>query len=153
MAIDVAIRSGSEASKWCNNPINRAWILEGSPVARTDFLSASADGTSNTFYWDCTAGRFNWFYTFDETLHILEGSAVLKFPDGTSRRIVTGDTIFFPKGSQAEWTVEKYIRKVAFCRSPWPGPVVALRRVVRRLRRAIRGDFGPLQSPTAFPTD
>jgi len=153
MVPDVSIRSASDAPNWRPNPIVRTWIIDGSPVARTDFLSVSADGTANSFYWDCTAGRFNWFYGFDETLHILEGSAVLKFPDGRLQRIVAGDTVFFPKGSRAEWTVEEYIRKVAFCRSPWPGPVVVLRRLVRRLKRAARGDFGPPEAPTAFPTD
>jgi uncharacterized cupin superfamily protein len=153
MTDGVSIKSGTDAPNWKSNPVNRDWILEGSPVARTEFLSASADGTANCFYWDCTAGRFNWFYTFDETLYILEGSAVLKFPDGTARHIVAGDTVFFPSGSRAEWTVEKYIRKVAFCRSPWPAPVAKLRQLVRRIRRLARGQSGTVDAPAAFPSD
>jgi uncharacterized cupin superfamily protein len=153
MTDGVCIKSGADAPNWKSNPVNRAWVRDGTPAARTEFLSASADGTANCFYWDCTAGRFDWIYTFDETLYILEGSAILKFPDGTSRRIVAGDTVFFPVGSRAEWTVENYIRKLAFCRSPWPAPVVKLRQLVRRLRRLGRGSSGEADAPAAFPSD
>ena len=46
------------------SPINRDWILEGDPRARAILLSRSADGTASTFIWDCTAGRFNWYYAW-----------------------------------------------------------------------------------------
>lgn len=108
-------------------------------MARAELLSSSADGTASTYFWDCTAGRFNWFYSFDETFHVLEGAVTLKYPSGVSRRVGAGDTVFFPAGSSAEWTVDKYIRKLAFCRTPVPGLVTLARHVVRRLRRAIRG--------------
>jgi uncharacterized cupin superfamily protein len=113
--------------------------LDGNPVARAELLSSSADGTASTYFWDCTAGRFNWFYSFDETFHILEGAVTLKYPSGVSRRVGTGDTVFFPAGSSAEWTVDRYVRKLAFCRTPVPGYLTFARQVVRRLRRAIRG--------------
>src|SRR6201996_4008542 len=95
---------GATKDKLITNPIRPEWILEGQPLARIELLSSSSDGTASTYFWDCTAGRFNWFYSFDETLYILEGSVVLKFPDGTKRSLAAGDTIFFPTGSQAEWT-------------------------------------------------
>jgi hypothetical protein len=41
-------------------------------------LSTSADGTASTIIWSCTEGRFNWYYDFDETIMILEGSIVLE---------------------------------------------------------------------------
>ena len=44
------------------SPIYPAWILEGNPVARNVLLSSSADGDASSYIWDCTAGRFNWFY-------------------------------------------------------------------------------------------
>jgi uncharacterized cupin superfamily protein len=112
--------------------------LEGAPVARIQFLSESADGTASTWFWDCTAGRFNWFYTFDETFHILEGTVSLKEANGT-RIVSAGDTVFFPIGSSAEWTVEKYVRKLAFCRIPYPEYLNTARRVVRRVKRLVRG--------------
>src|ERR1700691_1374400 len=120
MAIESSIRSGSDSANFSLSPINPEWILEGKPVARIELLSSSVDGNANTYYWDCTAGRFNWFYSFDETLHILEGSVTLKFPDGQSRHAAAGDVVFFPVGSRAEWTFDSYIRKLAFCRTALP---------------------------------
>lgn len=108
-------------------------------MARIEQLSTSADGTAGTYYWDCTAGRFNWFYSFDETLYILEGTFTLKDPDGNTRRVAAGDIIYFPKGARAEWTVDNYVRKVAFCRTALPGYLVTARNVVRRLKRLVRG--------------
>ena len=139
MAVETTITSGTEVPNFFDSPIRASWILEGQPVARAALLSSSADGTASTYYWDCTAGRFNWFYGFDETLHILEGSVTLKAPSGSSRRVVAGDIIFFPAGSQAEWTVDKYIRKLAFCRTPLPGYLVSLRDVGRRFKRLMNG--------------
>jgi uncharacterized protein len=149
LTIESSIRSGTAAVTWSLCPILSDWILEGNPVARIELLSSSADGTANTYFWDCTAGRFNWFYSFDETLHILEGSVTLKDPAGTSRLVVAGDTIFFPAGSQAEWTVERYIRKLAFCRTPLPNSLVFARSIARRIKRAMRGRA---DAPGMFPT-
>ncbi len=142
MVVETSIRVGTAAANFVANPIVPAWILGGNPVARLELLSSSADGTASTYYWDCTAGRFNWFYSFDETLHILEGSVTLKFPSGATRRVVAGDTIFFPAGSRAEWTVDNYVRKLAFCRTPVPGYLTFARQLVRRVRRMISGDSG-----------
>jgi uncharacterized protein len=134
-AIKPSIRPRDETNNWVSCPVNPAWVLEGAPVARIEHLSSSADGTASTYFWDCTAGRFNWFYTFDETLHILEGSVTLKFPDGQSRHVVAGDIVFFPNGSRAEWTVDSYIRKLAFCRTALPDFLVTARDAVRRVKR------------------
>ncbi|WP_227590544.1 cupin domain-containing protein, partial [Klebsiella aerogenes] len=35
-------------------------------------LSWSADGSASTIVWQCTEGRFEWHYDFDETILILE---------------------------------------------------------------------------------
>jgi uncharacterized cupin superfamily protein len=134
-AIKPSVRASGDASNWVSCPVNPAWVLEGSPVARIEHLSSSADGTASTYFWDCTAGRFNWFYTFDETLHILEGSMTLKFPEGHSKHVVAGDIVFFPNGSRAEWSVDKYVRKLAFCRTVLPDFLVSARDAVRRVRR------------------
>ena len=143
MTPTVSIRSASDQGEWISSPINASWILEGAPMARTQLLSASADGTSLTCYWDCTAGRFNWFYAFDETLHILEGDFTLKdLLSGTTRQVVAGDIVYFQQGAQAEWTVPKYVRKLAFCRTALPSYLVSARNVARRMKRLIRGQSG-----------
>jgi uncharacterized cupin superfamily protein len=121
------------------SPIHPDWILEGNPIARNRVLSSSRDGSASTLIWDCTAGRFNWFYSIDETVYVIEGSVIVKDSSGLNRRVVAGETIFFPAGSQAEWTVEEYIRKIAFCRSPLPGPLVFAKRGFRFLKRIARG--------------
>ena len=139
MAVETTITRGTDAPKFVPSPIRTSWILAGDPIARVALLSSSADGTASTYYWDCTAGRFNWYYTFDETLHILEGSVMLKAPSGSSRLVVAGDTIFFPAGSQAEWTIESYIRKLAFCRTTLPGYLVSARNTARRIKRLMNG--------------
>lgn len=143
MPSECSIVFGTSTTNLVPNPINAAWVLEGQPQARIELLSSSADGTASTYFWDCTAGRFNWFYGFDETFHILEGAVTLKDPAGKSRRVVAGDTVFFPTGSSAEWTVDNYVRKLAFCRTPMPNYLTAARQWARRCKRAIRGGSGP----------
>lgn len=125
------------------NPIQASWILEGQPVARIELLSSSADGTASTYFWDCTAGRFNWFYGFDETFHILEGTVALKYPSGITRNVGAGDTVFFPIGSSAEWTVHNYVRKLAFCRAPVPDYINVPRQWARRVKRVLLGGGAP----------
>jgi uncharacterized cupin superfamily protein len=117
------------------SPIHPSWVLEGSPVARNNVLSRSADGTATTFLWDCTAGRFNWFYDIDETVYVIEGGVVVKDAAGVTRRLKAGDTFYFPAGAHAEWHVENYVRKIAFCRAPLPRVLVFARRVFRFLKR------------------
>lgn len=119
-------------------PIKSAWIIEGNPVARNFLLSSSKDGTASTVIWDCTAGRFNWFYGIDETVYVLEGSVRLKDANG-SRLVKAGDSIFFPAGSSAEWTVETYIKKVAFLRQPLSPSYLKLRHMVRRVKQILKG--------------
>src|SRR5882757_7424036 len=142
MAVETLITVGTSSANLVLNPIQPGWILDGKPIARLELLSSSADGTASTYFWDCTAGRFNWFYSFDETFHVLEGEVTLKYPSGTSHRVGTGDTVFFPAGSSAEWTVDRYVRKLAFCRTPIRSFLTFAWQVARRLKRLARGGSG-----------
>jgi uncharacterized cupin superfamily protein len=102
-------------------PIQSQWIIDGQPTANAKIVSSSYDGTARTVVWDCTAGRFNWHYDdYDETIYVLEGSARIKSMSGESRLVSAGETVLFRKGSVAEWTVDSYIRKIAFFRNPVP---------------------------------
>jgi uncharacterized cupin superfamily protein len=117
-------------------PIQPAWILEGSPKTRVKVLSdGSTDGSAFTVMWDCTAGRFNWFYDVDETVFILEGAVTLTLPSGTTRRLTAGSTYFFAHGTRAEWHVDQYIRKVAFCHSPMSAKLRLAKRLFCALKR------------------
>ncbi len=129
------IKFASAADDLNLQPIDPSWILEGTPVARVKFMSGSSDGLSNTYIWDCTAGRFNWKYSFDETACILEGSVVVKDERGVPHTLKVGDTMFFPAGSNADWTVDAYVRKVAILRYPMSPPLVLIARIYNRLAR------------------
>ncbi len=50
------------------DPIDPSWIIEDHPVARSGQWSQSRDTTTSSFVWDCTAGRFNWYLEYDETI-------------------------------------------------------------------------------------
>ena len=138
-AVESVVRLGVGDVSLNPSPIYPSWVLEGNPVARNKVLSSSADGTASTLIWDCTAGRFNWFYDVDETIYVIEGGVVVRDHAGGARRLSAGDTIFFPAGARAEWHVEDYIRKIAFCRVPLPRPIVFAKRGFRFLQRLVGG--------------
>lgn len=119
-------------------PIPRTWILEGSPVARMKQLAGSSDQLATTLMWDCTAGRFNWFYDTDEVIHVLEGSVVIEDVAGVRQRLQAGDTYLFPAGSRYHWTVPDYIRKVAFLYSPLSPEMRVMTGILRRLTAPFR---------------
>jgi hypothetical protein len=97
------------------SPIEPSWIIEGHPEARSRLVSTSACNTASTLIWSCTEGKFNWYYDFDETIVILEGSIVLESEGMPPKRYGVGDVILFRNGAHAKWHVEKYVKKVAFC--------------------------------------
>src|ERR1700732_2152927 len=101
-------------------PIEPSWIIEGNPVAQSCVLSKSADGLSSTMVWECSEGKFNWYYDFDETILILEGGIVLENDAMHPTRYGPGDVIFFKDGAHARWHVEGHVKKLAFCRKTQP---------------------------------
>ena len=135
-------------------PIRPSWIIEGAPIARAAILSeGSTDRSAFTIMWDCTAGRFNWFYSIDETVYILEGDVSLKFPSGATRQLVAGSSHFFARGTQAEWQVHNYVRKVAFCHEPLSSKVFIAKRAFRALRRALFPGSAPPSLTRMFETN
>ena len=116
-------------------PIESSWILEGKPEASWCILSQSADGLATTMVWHCTEGKFNWFYDFDETILILDGSIVLESDGMSPTRYVAGDVIFFKDGAHAKWHVEGYVKKLAFCRKTSPVWFGLALRVFLKLRK------------------
>ena len=122
--------------------IPQAWILEGNPVARNRLLAGSSDELASTYMWDCTAGRFNWFYDTDEVIHVLEGSVIVEDEGGVRRRLQAGDTFLFPAGSMYHWTVTSYIRKIAFLHAP-------LSRRMQFVRGMIKGLAAPFRRKPA----
>ncbi len=119
-------------------PINPSWILEGNPTAENAVLARSADGTATTIVWRCSAGRFEWHYDFDETIHLLEGSIVLESEGMKPTRFGPGDVIFFRNGAKATWTVEGHVRKLAFCRTTQLPILGFAQKVIGKLSRMLK---------------
>ena len=131
-------------------PIPADWVLEGVPVARVRLLSGSTDGKGSTVMWDCTAGRFNWFYDIDETVCLVQGSVIVKAADGHAQRLRAGDTFYFAKGSRYEWTVERYVRKVAFIHVPMSQRMLQIRRFLKAIKRFVRPQASSPAAPSLF---
>ena len=131
-------------------PIHPDWIVEGTPMARNRLVAGSSDGSGWTMLWDCTAGKFNWTYKVDETVHILEGSVTVTV-QGKTRTLRPGDIAFFPEGAVAHWHVENYVRKLAFCQKPVPTllglPLRLTRRLLSHLRKGMVLVEGSLAEP------
>src|SRR5450432_726044 len=118
-------------------PIEPSWIIEGNPVAQSSVLSSSAEGLATTIVWQCSEGKFNWYYDFDETIMILEGSILLENDTMRPTRYGPGDVIFFKDGAHARWHVEGHVKKLAFCRKTYPVLLGFALRVLSKLKRSL----------------
>jgi hypothetical protein len=119
-------------------PIERSWIIDGNPQARARQLYKSLDRQVLTFVWECTEGRFNWHYSVDETILILEGSIVLESDVLPPTRYSAGDSILFRKGAHARWHVEGYVKKLAVFHKVLPAPIALIVRSLGVLTRGAR---------------
>ena len=119
-------------------PIEPSWIIEGNPVAQCCVLSQSADGLASTMVWECSEGKFNWYYDFDETILILEGSIVLESdtmrPDPLWPRRCRFSSA---NGAHARWHVEGRVRKLAFCRTTQPFMLGFALRAFNKIKRVM----------------
>jgi uncharacterized cupin superfamily protein len=114
-----------------DHPINPDWILEGAPHARISEWAESLDGTTSHWTWDCTAGRFRWYYAVDETIVIVEGGMTIQAAGDEPLTLSAGDAAYFTAGNWVTWTIPTYVRKHAVVRVPVP----------RAMRYAVNG-FG-----------
>ncbi|NTJ44293.1 cupin domain-containing protein [Agrobacterium larrymoorei] len=130
---DAVVSAASHALDMQSSPINPDWILEGDPQARMANHSRSNDRASYTALWDCTAGKFRWFFGWDETVHILEGEVHVTAEDGSIHVLRAGDVAYFKAGTWATWRVDHYVRKVAFLRRPFPWPIAIAYRIKNKL--------------------
>ena len=118
-------------------PIPREWILSGAPAARSKILTRSRDWTSSIVVWDCTAGKFSWHYSQDETVLFISGEAFLLQENGQERRFAAGDLGFFPAGTTCTWRVADRVRKVAVLRESMWRPLGFGLKVWKKLLRMV----------------
>src|ERR1700731_2886878 len=131
------IETGNLVGNLTPSPIEPSWIIEGNPVAQSCALSHSADGVAPPIVWECSEGKFNWYYDFDETILILEGSIVLENDSMHPTRYGPGDVIFFKDGAHAKWHVEGRVRKLAFCRTTQPLLLSFALRAINKIKRIL----------------
>jgi uncharacterized cupin superfamily protein len=124
-------------------PIPTDWILAGTPEARSRQLARSQDGASSVMAWSCTAGRFNWQYMVDETVHIISGEVFITNEKGEECRLGPGDMAFFPAGSRSTWRVPVAVRKLAVCRQAMPLPFGFALRAWNKVARTMLAIFWP----------
>jgi uncharacterized protein len=120
-------------------PIPKAWIIEGTPQARSKRLATSPDGTASVMAWSCTAGRFHWHYTVDEIIHIISGEVFVTDERGESRRLGPGDMVVFHAGTSSVWHVPHEVKKFAVCRHSMPRAFGFALRVWKKLAGILFG--------------
>ena len=119
-------------------PITPDWILDGTPEARNKTLAESRDRASSVVVWECTAGRFNWHYSDDETVVVISGEVFITTMEGEEKRLGPGDIGFFPSGSSCTWRVNNHVKKVAVLRKEMPPLLNIAVRAWHKLFRAMR---------------
>lgn len=101
-------------------PIPPELITAGNPLGRIWIASQTEDLKVSQGVWECTAGRFNWEYGWDEFAMVLEGEAVITPQVGDAFTMRVGDFVHFPLGLKVEWYVPKYVKKTFVLCTPEP---------------------------------
>lgn len=121
-----------------DDPINPEDVLSGDPRARAVTWAVSADQTTTHWLWECSAGSFRWWFGFDETVCIVEGSVRVEVDGEEPLALDVGDAAYFPAGHWSTWTIEEYVRKQAVLRVPVPRSMAYASRVLGQRRYARR---------------
>lgn len=117
MSLEIQTAS-TPALPWPDMPINPEWIGEGNPVAKGTILVQSEDKKLCSGVWECTPGKFQWQFTWDEFARIFEGEVTIREEGGKTYTLGAGDIVHFPIGLKTHWHVKSTVRKVFFLRVP-----------------------------------
>mgnify|MGYP003311334035 FL=1 len=102
-------------------PIDPSWIKEGNPVARGTVVSQSEDKKVSSGLWSCEPGKFEWIFSWDEFVHVMEGEVdITEENTGNLITLRSGDMPHFPRGMKTHWHVKKAVRKFFVIRTPEP---------------------------------
>ncbi|MBI4028502.1 MAG: DUF861 domain-containing protein [Verrucomicrobia bacterium] len=120
MTTHAAKTNPKSAVKLADFPISANQITEGKPVAKIWINAQSADLKVTQGVWDCTAGKFNWDFTWDEFVMVLEGEVTITSEGGPVFTLRKDDFAHFPLGLKTKWHVPKYVKKTFVIRTPEP---------------------------------
>ena len=102
-------------------PIDPSWIKEGNPVARGTVVSQSEDKKVSSGLWSCEPGKFEWVFSWDEFVHVMEGEVdITEEETGNMITLRSGDMTHFPRGMKTYWNVKQAVRKFFVIRTPEP---------------------------------
>lgn len=90
--------------------VNPAWAIDGKPNFRATEFFKSSDGKTSSGIFECDASSFEWHYSHDEAIYILEGGVELEYL-GKKFNLQAGDSAFFRAGTVARWKVPQHVRK------------------------------------------
>ena len=108
------------ASPLPDMPLEAEQIKEGNPVSRGMIAMQSEDKKMSTGFWECSKGTFEWIYTWDESVYILEGEVEVSEEGGKSYSLKPGDITHFPKGIKTLWCVIQPVKKMFVVRTSEP---------------------------------
>jgi uncharacterized cupin superfamily protein len=100
-------------------PVPPEWVRAGRPQASALQLTRSPDGGLVTGVWECTPGRFRWYFACDEVVVILRGRGTVRVGE-IVHRLEPGASVYFPIGTDSEWEIESTVRKHFTHRFPTP---------------------------------
>ena len=101
-------------------PIESDMITAGNPVARGAILTQSEDRKVSSGLWTCEPGEFDWNFTWDEFVYVLEGEVTITEEGGKSYTLGPNDMVRFPLGLKTHWKVTRSVRKFFVVRTPEP---------------------------------
>ena len=100
-------------------PVPPEWVRQGTPRASAQMLTRSPDGGLVTGVWECTPGRFRWYFACDEVVVILRGTGTVRI-GAVEHALVPGASVYFPIGTDSEWKIHTTLRKHFTHRFPTP---------------------------------
>ena len=132
-SIDIGPGSGVSM---VDTTIDPDWIIEGTPKSRSGWWCGTSDRMANYYVWDCTEGRFRWYFDRDETVFVIEGEVQVSGDGVEPTWLRAGDAALFRAGTWSTWYVPHYVRKHAVIRRGLPAPLRVLANLARRAKRS-----------------
>lgn len=91
--------------------IDPSWIKSGTPVFKLAQTTYIPSANVTTGLWSCDGpALFEWTFSSDETVHILEGEVEIDYL-GKKMTLQVGETAFFHANTKALWHVPKRVLK------------------------------------------